>query len=441
MPRYDAEIDLYQLLRTIWSRGISIVLVLGLTLAIAYFAVSRMPRLYESFATMLVEPRSNIYLWPGEAVGEVTGSLVASRLELARAPETFAMVVEELGLAQLPEFNGGKTGDAAFEAALATLSDQVVVAGDRRTAVFYIRARSRDGELAMHIANGVAQAAIARRSQFIVEDARRAIEWLEGELPDLTERVRAAEAAVADYRIDRDMLGATARGSLVDEQMTSLSERIAAASERRIALNARADVLTRMIETGAPIDGLAELARYPTVDGLLRQRSDVQVQLAREASTLLANHPRLAALRARVDEIDQLVVAEGRRIAGDLRRDAGADAGLADALRRDLATLQRSASQGIVDSVDLAALEREAAAGRSLLEQYLTRLDAARSLAATGGVLPDMRIVTHAMEASGTISPRTGLVLAAVAIVAAGAALVWVVVMGLAAAARRRVVA
>lgn len=438
MPRYDTEIDLYLLLRTIWSRGISIVLVLGLTLAIAYFAVSRMPRLYESFATMLVEPRSNIYLWPGEPVGEVTGSLVASRLELARAPETFAMVVEDLGLAQVPEFNGGKAGQAAFEAALATLSDQVVVSGDRRTAVFYIRARSRDRELAMHIANGVAQAAVARRSQFMVEDARRAVEWLEGEVPGLTARVRAAEAAVAEYRIDRDMLGGTASGGLVHEQMTSLSERIAAADERRIALTARADVLTRMIESGAPIDGLVELAQNPAIEGLLRQRSDLQVELAREASTLLADHPQLAALRARVEEIDRQVIAEGRRMAEDLRREAEAEAGLADALRRDLATLQRSASEGIVDSVDLAALEREASSGRSLLEQYLTRLDAARSLVATGGALPDIRIVTHAMEASGTISPRTGLVLAAVAIVAAGAVLVWVAVMGLATAARRR---
>lgn len=441
MSRYDAEIDLYQLLRAIWSRGIAIVIVLGLTLAIAYFAVSRMPRLYESFATMLVEPRSNLYLWPGEPVGEVTGSLVASRLELARAPETFAMVVEDLGLEQLPEFNGGKTGDAAFQAALATLSDQVVVAGDRRTAVFYIHARSRDRELAMHIANGVAQAAIARRSQFMVEDAQRAVEWLEGQVPGLTERVRAAEAEVADYRIDRDMLGGTASGSLVEEQMTNLSQRIAAANERRIALTVRADVLTRMTQSGAPVDGLAELARNPTIDGLLRQRSEVQVQLAREASTLLADHPQIAALRTRLNEIDRQVVAEGRRITEDLRREAEAEAGLADALRADLATLQRSASQGIVDSVELAALEREAASGRNLLEEYLTRLDAARSLAATGGVLPDIRIVTHAMEASGTISPRTGLVLAAVAIVAAGGTLVWVAVMGLAAAARRRVVA
>jgi len=438
LSRYDAEIDLYQLLRALWSRGLWIALVLGLTLATAYFAVSRMPRLYESFATMLVEPRSNLYLWPGEPVGEVTGPQVASRVELARSPDTFAMVVEELDLAQVPEFNGGNTGEAAFEAALATLSDQVVVAADRRTAVFYIRARSRDRELAMHIANGVAQAAITRRSQFMVEDARRAIEWLEGVVPDLTERVRAAEAAVAEYRVDRDMIGGTPGGSLVEEQMTSIAERIAAAEERRIALVVRADVLTRMIEGGAPVDGLAELAQNPTIDGLLRQRSDLQVQLAREAATLLADHPQLAALRARIAEIDRQVVAEGRRIAGDLRNDAEAEAALAAALREDLASLQRSASRGIADAVDLAALEREAAASRSLLEDYLTRLDAARSLVATGGALPDMRIVTHAMEASGPISPRTGLVLAAVAIVAAGAILVFVAVMGLAAAARRR---
>jgi uncharacterized protein involved in exopolysaccharide biosynthesis len=437
LSRYDAEIDLYQLLRALVSRWLWIGLALALTLAVAYFVVSRVPRHYESFVTMLVEPRPNTYLWPGEPIGEVTGPQVASRVELARSPDTFAMVVERLGLAGVPEFNRGRTGQAAFEAALGTLADQVVVDTDRRTAVFYIRARSRDRALAMEIADAVGEAAIARRSQFMVEDARRAISWLEGVVPDLTARVRAAEAAVADYRIDRDMLGRTASGSLVEEQMTSLAERIAAAEERRIALSVRADVLTRMIESGAPVDGLAELAQNPTIDGLLRQRSDLQVQLARDAATLLADHPQLNALRARIGEIDRQIVVEGRRVAEDLTSEGEAEAALAGRLRDDLAALQQSASRGIVDTVDLGALEREAAASRSLLEEYLLRLDAARSLVATGGALPDMRIVTHAMPASGPISPRTGLVLAAVAIVAAGVILVWMVVTGLAVARRR----
>src|SRR5690606_20642147 len=90
-------------------------------------------------------------------------------------------------------------------------------------------------------------------------------------------------------------------------------------------------------------------------------------------------------------------------------------ANLEQQLNDDLARLKLSVSTATRDTVTLDSLEREAKAQRDLLESYLARYSDAASRTDASSTLPDVRVVTVAAPSIVPASPKTGLVLGAVA--------------------------
>jgi len=118
----EEQIDVGAILSALVRRLPRILLVTLLLLAITYVIVLFMPRLYESSASILVEPRSNVYVRSAnEQAPTITGAetgVVSSQIELLRSRDTLMRVIDELDLRDVPEFNG--VGDGSLSP-LATL--------------------------------------------------------------------------------------------------------------------------------------------------------------------------------------------------------------------------------------------------------------------------------------------------------------------------------
>ena len=422
MRAFDSQIDLYQLLGAVWARRWAVLLVLGVVLALAYVVVSRVPRVYESSATILVEPRPNFYGATEQTQTLPERSTVASNVQLMRSRDTLRMVAETLNLAEVPEFNGGKTGEGVLDAAVLALEDRTLVINELGTAIIWLRTRAHDAELARLLAQTIADTAIARRAEQGLSDARQAMQWLESTIPELRTRVFQAEDAVAKFRIAHGTVANVPEGSLLASQLGDMAGRRLAAEERSASFAARASVLRERIAQGASLVGSTDLAGDARGRSLVQQRATLQGQLAQQASRLSPNHPTVAGLGAQIADMDRQLAIAARQMAEELERQAETEAALARALGSDQQGLEQTAGTEARDSVALAALEREAAAQRAVLEHRLAQVEAARAQVDTGAAFPDMRLVSHPVVSSTPVSPKTGLVLLAVAI-AAGAAI------------------
>jgi uncharacterized protein involved in exopolysaccharide biosynthesis len=434
----DARIDVGAVLGAVVKRLPRIILLTLLLLAAAFVFFMFQPRLYESSASILIEPRDNVYTRASnEAVSSnpTDASVVSSQIELLKSRDTLLKVIDQLDLRSVPEFNGSAGGGfspmalvtqmlgrksapvSVDETVLSTLYERMTVIQERDSRIMSVLVRSTDPQLAADIANAVANAHVTRRAQLSLSDTAEASTWLHEEIDKLRIRVTDAERAVANFKVDNDLFSGGNNTSLVDQQLSTIAAQISAAQERKNTALSRAAVIRGLLDRGQPIDSLNDVRQSPAIQQLSEEKARLQGEKAQRSATLLDNHPTIRALTAQIAELNNQIAIEGRRVAEALEAEAQVEADVEASLRTDLTGAKSSASTATQDIVTLDSLQREAKAQRDLLEGYLQRYNEAVSRTDSNSALPDVRVISLAAPAVTPSSPRTQLALLAIGIV------------------------
>lgn len=439
MTEDDVRLEMGTIAGAIASRWLRIVAVTLVLMAITYAVLMFVPKMYESQAGILVEPRENAFTAPtGTATSSSNGitaeALVSSQIELLKSRDTLLRVIDQLKLRDEPEFNGSgsvnplgavfqllgrKTAEENLdETVLANLLSRLTVARESQSQVISVAALSENPELASRIANAIAAAHVQRRAELSLQDTAEASIWLEQEIVKLRERVSAAETAVANYRVDNDLLAGANDTSLVNLQLTNVATQITNAQERRNTAQSRAALIRNLIESGQPIDGLPDVQASVVIQQLSQSKAALQGELAQREATLLSNHPTIRALRAQIQELQAQIATEGRRVVQALEVEAQIESDLVISLQDELARTKVTASDATTSTVELDELQREATAQRQLLESYLLRYRDAIARSDSSSALPDVRVISAAAPSVIPASPKVSLILTAVGFVA-----------------------
>ncbi|HUH77911.1 MAG TPA: GumC family protein, partial [Devosia sp.] len=428
----DARIDVGAVLGAVVKRLPRIVLLTLLLLAAAFAILMFMPRLYESSASILVEPRNNAFMRPSNeqapAMASSDAGVVSSQIELIKSRDTLLSVIRQLDLRSVPEFNGSAGGGgfnpmavvgqllgrsaapvSVDEVVLGTLYDRLTVAQERDSRLISVRVQSTDPQRAADIANAIANAHVARRAQLSLSDTVEASGWLRDEIERLRISVKETETAVAQFKVDNDLFTGANSTSLLDQQLSTLATQLSAAQERKNVALSRAAMIRGMLDRGQAIDSIADVGSSAVILRLSEEKARLQGERALRSASLLANHPTMQAMTAQIAELDRQMNIEARRVASAFDAEAQIEAGLEEGLQADLDRAKVTASTATQDSVTLDSLQRDAKAQRDLLEGYLQRYNEASSRTDTNSALPDVRVVSMAAAAVSPASPKTAM--------------------------------
>jgi uncharacterized protein involved in exopolysaccharide biosynthesis len=430
--------DVRAMLAAVWDRKVRIVTVTLILLALTYGILMFVPKMYESTAGILVEPRDNVYT---RASGDTSSNLeaatgdnaISSQIELIQSRDTLLSVIDSEHLRDIPEFTQGSSSPLTFvlsllgkkqaqsdvdEVILHNLKDRLSVVRARDSLVINVGVRSTNPQLAAQLANAIARAHVQRRAALSLSDTAEASVWLDEQIKDLRTKVADAESKVAAFKVDNDLYVGNNNTSLLDQQLSEVAGQITAAQERKNSAQSRANLIRGLLAAGQPIDGVTDVQNSATIQQLTQQRAQLQGEKAQKLATLLPNHPEVQSVVAQIAEIDKQISAEGRRVADALEAEAKVEGNLETSLRADLDRLKSGAANATKQTVTLEALERDAKASRDLLESYLLRYRDAASRTNTNSALPDVRVITEAAASVSPASPKVTLILAAVGIVA-----------------------
>ena len=437
----ETRIDVAALFGGVVQRLPRILLVTLALLALTFVLLLFVPRSYDSSASILVEPRGNVYSRAlNEQAPSATGGeagVVSSQIELIKSRDTLLKVIDRLDLRSVPEFNGAGSGGfspmslvtrllgrgastpvSIDETVLNALYERLNVSQERDSRLISVVVSSTDPQLAADIANAVANAHVTRRAELSLSDTAEASAWLRDEIAKLRVTVTESETAVANFKVDNDLFIGSNNTSLADQQVSAVASQITAAQERKNTALSRAALIRTMLSNGQSIDGVADVRGSVVIQQLSQEKGRLQGEKAQRAATLLNNHPAIQALNAQIAELDKQIGIEGRRVADALEAEAQVEAGLEASLQADLTRAKSSSSSVTQDTVTLDALEREAKAQRDLLEGYLQRYSEAVSRTDTNSALPDVRVVSIAAPSVIPASPKTALLLISVGFVA-----------------------
>ncbi|TIQ67384.1 MAG: succinoglycan biosynthesis protein exop [Mesorhizobium sp.] len=370
--------------------------ILGATLGVA-IALST-PKKYEATAELIVDPRdlklTDRDLTQSVVASDATLAIVENQVRVLTSGTVLNKVVDNLNLVSDPEFNGQASdgpgvmtlirsilsrndgpgvGEGRRRAlAVANLAESLSVERGGKTFVISVSATTQNGEKSALIANTMTDVFLQTFGQIQSDTAGRATNELTGRLDELRKGVEAAERKVEDFRAAHDLVDA--QGHLIsDDEMLKLNQQLAIARARTLELNARA-ASARSIDVNSVLSGtLPEEINSNTMSELRSQYAVLKQEADRAAIRFGPRHPELQALNAQLAGSRERIAGELRRIASSLQVDLRRAVQLEQDLASRLAQLKVRSGDVNSDLVTLRELEREAAAKRSVYEQYLLR--------------------------------------------------------------------
>ncbi|CDX14330.1 Lipopolysaccharide biosynthesis protein [Mesorhizobium sp. ORS 3324] len=392
-------IDPMQVVRGI-TRSRALILsttMLGAALGIA-IALST-PKKYEATTAVIADPRdlklTDRDLTQNVVASDATLALVENRVRVLQSGKVLNQVVKELNLTSDPEFNGqgrggfavislmrsilsrqdaGSPADELRKQALAVgnLAESLDIERDAKTFVISVSATTQDPKKSAQIANTVIRVFQDTFSKIQSDTASRATDELTARLAQLRKDVETAERKVEDFRATHDLVDA--QGHLIsDDQMLKLNEQLSVARAHTLELNARA-ASARALDVNSVLKGtLPEEINSNTMSELRSQYAALKQEADRAAIKFGPRHPELQALNAQLAGARERIAAELQRIASSLQVELKRSVQLEQDLASRLA--QAKVQSGDVNNnlVSLRELEREAAAKRSVYEQFLLR--------------------------------------------------------------------
>jgi len=432
------EMDVAAIAAALWRKAWLLVLIaLGVGI-LTYLGLSTVTPLYTGDAQVLIEARESPLTRPRDAPSEniavqLDESAISSQVEVLRSREIANKIIDQFDLMRNPEFDPAldpslidtilmATGlrSSPVEATirqrvLETYFERLSVYPVMKSRVIVVEFTSEDPELAAKIANSIAESFVSLQSEAKLESTSAATDWLEGEIARLRERVAEAEKAVEEYRSGSELFDIRGQGQGQDEttlqtqQLSDLNAELARAKAAQSEAQSRAELIRTLLREGGSFDSSEEVLNSQLIQRLREREVALKAQIAELSTSLLPGHPKLKALRSQLNDLDQQVRAEVRRILQSLETASRVAGARVDSLQQRLNEQKAAVASSNEKGIRLRALEREAAAQRDLLETFLGRYREAAARTESNYLPPDARIISRAIPPRNPSWPRKGM--------------------------------
>ncbi len=389
----DVDIDIASLFVSLWRNKGKIFAGSLIAAGLAYAVTRTVTPKFSAATRVFIETRELVYTRTNQERSDLNPLLdqlgIKSQVEIVTASKVLSKVAfgDEFKnhLDRLPEFDPAKRMSLVDhvlvmlslkndpqnadqqERVLAEMRNKLKVYSIDSSRMIVIEFVSADRKLAAKIPNDIAAAFLQIQGDAKSESNSEATQWLAPEIEALRVKVREADAKVAAYRSQSDILIGQNNSVLATQQLSELSTELSRVRANRANAEAKAASVRAVLENGASIDALPDIVASGLIQRLRERQVQLQSEIAELSTTMLDGHPRIKALRSQLSNLQKQSAAEARNILESLETDTKT-AGLREAeLIRNLNGLKAESSRVGEKEVELNALEREAKALSDLL--------------------------------------------------------------------------
>jgi uncharacterized protein involved in exopolysaccharide biosynthesis/Mrp family chromosome partitioning ATPase len=427
-PVESGDIDLHALGAALARKRGWIIVPTVLALVASVAIVNLITPRYKSESRILIDGRENVFLRPNSDRAEERQALdaeaVTSQVQLVLSRDLAREIIKKNKLAERPEFDPVLQGVSPLKSLAAlvgigrdpfsmTPEERVLDAYYERlqayavdkSRVIVIEFQSADPDLAVRVANSIADGYLVLQQDARQDQARNASQWYAGRIDELRRNVSEAEAKAEDFRSKSSLFVGTNNTTLSNQQMGEVNTQLNNARALKADAESKARLIREMIQSGKPIES-SEILNSESMRTPSQQRVALRAQLAEQSSTLLGNHPRIKELKAQLADLDTQIRDEAAKLARTLENDARAASGRVQELSASLEQLKKQATATNGQDVQLRALEREAKAQRDLLETYLAKYREANTRETIDTAPTDGRIISRAVVSNTPAYPK-----------------------------------
>lgn len=432
----------------IWSvlrrrkAAVLLVTVVGVS-AGAGFVFSITPR-YSAEAQILIEPRRTQVsdLQAISSDPDNSQNLLRTQIDILRSPTLLSKVVAELQLVEVNEFSPQSSivGDVkqwlrsvGLEAPVAdslsdngrkeiaarALANKITFANEARSNVLRVSVETENPDLSARIANGLAGQYLEFKRNEKFAATRRAHDWFQERLSELSARLKASETEVAAYRQQLGLFevpvgrpGSARVPTVNTQQLNEISRQLSIVSAEKLRKEAQFAQMQSALRIQGGADAIPEVLVSPLIQRLREQEA---MAAAREAELMvygLERSPDLMAARAQRKGLQTRIQSEMKNITDGLTNEVSVARNQMVSLQKAMVDLRAAVGNENTAEIRLQNLTAESEANRVLYEGYLNR---ATQLANVSGIQePDAEMVSEASPPPGPSAPKRGRLLAAI---------------------------
>ena len=433
----DVDIDIKGLLSSVWRKRFLLLLVTLVGGALLFAALSAISPRYKSDAQILIKKRESVFtrIQTNEFQqngGEFDEQAVKSQVLVLNSDDLAAQVIRKLNLENHAEFqaSAGKgllslatslisspednspvagAPDSGFNVSpkvLKKFKEQLLVYAAEKSRVIIVEFWARDKRLARDVPNTLADLYLETTRNATLETDSSATEWLGPEIEELRQKVSQAEAKVAVFRSQSDILLGNNNALLATQQLSEVSSELSRVRAERTGAEARIDTIRTALANGGSLDVIPEVISSPLIQRLRERQVTTQAEISELSTTLLPNHPRIKALRSQMPEIENQIRKAARDILTSLENNVERSRKQEEVLLQEVNRFKSESARVGEAEVQLRALEREAAAQRERLEGYLVRFNEAESRQNSGYAASEAKIIEHAVLPANHYFPK-----------------------------------
>jgi succinoglycan biosynthesis transport protein ExoP len=426
-----ASVDMMELLRGIWRRKLFILLITVLFgAAAAAFVLHEKPS-YAVEAQVLVDNLETPFSRATPVEGQEQRSGfddrdILSQVSVVNSRDLGDRVLKELDLTGKGEFDSARDGVGTLAKLLIALGfkdnplnksleerafdryrNALTVYQVPQSKIIVIRYFALDPKIAADVANKLAEIYVTSTKEAQSEPTGRARDWLAGQIEILRKKVAESEAAAEEFRASAGLLKGT-QATLGTQELSELNTQITLAEAARGEAQAKARAIRSMLDDSGSVDVSSDVLNSPFIQRLREQQIALQRNMAELSVTYLPGHPKMVAVRNELAKVDQQLRNEAMKIVAGLEDQAKIAATREATLRASLNAAKAKASTTNLDEVKLRALERDAAANRSLLESFLNRYTDASTRQEVTAQPGFARIIERAVAPANPNYPKIG---------------------------------
>lgn len=431
----NTDIDPWDLLRAIWARKERLLILFVVFFVAGAFWVMTMKPTYVAESQVSINPRSGeiSQFDRQESPPQADAIFVESEVQILTSGALIPELIRKLNLHQTAEFNsalrtGGpvsqlfqifgltrKSNQETMASIAENVLDQMTVTRRPNSRLIAIRFSSSDPDRAAALANAYAEIYISRQVAASNALSAEATTWLKSQIDTLRDEVALSEAAVEQFRAQTGLFQSN-NTTLPREELTQMSSQLVQAQTARATVIARLKLAKELVDNEGAIDTTAVVLQSPLIQSLRQQEVQLRAQIAELSATLLPSHPRLRTAQANLQDLRLQIGREIAKLIRSLENEAQIATDGVRAITARVNQLKSRMGQLGQQEVELRALEREAVANRTLLEQFLGRYEAASARATADASSANATIIARANVPSSPAAPnrKSGLVLAAI---------------------------
>lgn len=297
--------------------------------------------------------------------------------------------------------------EAQLSKTIKTLRKNIKIENVRDTRLLKISVENHNPNLAMRIANSLAEAYIRFNISNRLEYSKNTLSWMTGQLYETKKKLEDAEEAFMAFKQRENIYSIEGKQKLIAKKISEFNNSLLKARNKRLEVDAKLQQLKRILNSKTGNYDVRSLIDSPLINNLNTLLIDAEVELSSLSKVYKAKHPKIVQIKTKIEKTRKKLAEEIQKEIKNLNAERAVLLAREKAMAKTIANFNREALVTSRKELRYSILQRNYRTYQKLYDTLLSKIK--ESNVVKNADVSNIRIVEKAELPLLPVKPKKGL--------------------------------